>query len=229
MTTCVVLQPSYIPWIGVFQLMAKADVYIHYDNVQYDKRGWRNRNRLRFAGGSQWISIPVSLPNVSHSTLIGDVRIADSTWPNRHLVLIRQALGSADHFSALAEEILPELRDSDLLINVTIPLLEYIAQLLNVRAVFRRSSEFLVAGNGSERLVQLCQEVGASVYLTGPAARNYLDESLFSDNGIRVEWMQYTIQPYRQLHGSFDPYVSVLDPIANLGIAGARGLAQQIV
>jgi hypothetical protein len=223
-TTCVILQPSYVPWIGVFQLMARADIYIHYDDVQYDKHGWRNRNRLRFPEETRWMTIPVSLPNGSHRTSILDARVTDPEWQPRHLRLIEESLGQAQHFGELSAEVLPSLQHAELLIDVTIPLLQVIARLLDVRVQFLRSSELSAAGSGTIRLVELCKEVGASTYLSGPAARSYLDESLFIDQGITVEWMDYPLEPYRQLYEPFEPYVSVLDPMANLGIVGTRAL-----
>lgn len=224
MTTCVILQPSYIPWVGVFQLMAKADVYVHYDDVQYDKHGWRNRNRLRFPGETRWITIPVSLPDGALKTSIIDACVADPDWLLRHRRLIEESLGQAQHFDEVRVKVLPSLQHAELLVDVTIPLLEAMSRLLNIRVRFLRSSELSGDGKGTQRLVKLCQEVGASVYLSGPAARSYLDVSQFTDVGIAVEWMDYPIRPYRQLHAPFDPYVSVLDPMANLGIAGTRKL-----
>jgi hypothetical protein len=227
-TTCVILQPSYIPWVGVFQLMARADVYIHYDDVQYDKHGWRNRNRLRFPEGTRWITIPVSLPHGSLRTRIYEARIADAAWEPLHRRLIAESLGTATHFGELCAEVLPSLGHAERLTDVTIPLLEAIARLLDVRTTFLRSSELSVEGSSTDRLVKICEKVAASTYLTGPAARGYLDESLFDRVGIEVQWMDYPIRPYRQLHGDFDPHVSVLDPIANLGLAATRGLLENI-
>lgn len=224
MTTVVILQPSYIPWIGVFQLMSRADVFIHYDDVQYDSGGWRNRNRLKFLGGSRWITIPVSLPGGSLGTAIVDARVHDPGWQTRHMRLIQESLGTAKNFRELSEEVLPSLRHADLLVDVTIPLLEGIAVLLGVQTHFLRSSELHVSGSGTDRLVTLCKHVGASRYLSGPAARSYLDESQFRDSNIAVDWMDYRVHAYQQLHGAFDPYVSVLDTVANLGISGTRSL-----
>lgn len=204
--------------------MARADVYIHYDDVQYDKHGWRNRNRLWISDRPQWITIPVSQPNGSLNTLIRDVRIAEPEWVDRHTKLIEAALGSATHFHELKDLILPALRHAHHLVDVTIPTLEKIARLLAIRVHFLRSSELGVGGRGTERLVELCQSVGASTYLSGPAAREYLDESQFTRGAIRVEWMEYAVPKYRQLHAPFDPHVSVLDPIANLGVLGTQAL-----
>lgn len=222
MTRCVILQPSYIPWVGVFELMSRADIYIHYDDVQYDKNGWRNRNRLKFPESARWLSIPVSLPQGSLKTAINEVEISDSSWELRHKRLIIESLGQAPHFCDVAEEILPALYHAEHLVDVTIPLLELMAELFGLQVRFFRSSELSVSETRTSRLVNLCQQVGASSYLSGPSAQEYLDEGLFEAKGIDVEWMDYRCEPYPQLHGRFNPNVSAIDAVANIGCLAMR-------
>jgi hypothetical protein len=226
MTTCVILQPSYVPWLGVFQLMAQADVYVHYDDVQYDKNGWRNRNTLKTAEGKRWMTIPVSLPKGKLSTPLNQTMVHDSSWEQRHKQMILNALDGAPHLSDVVEQVFPVMVHSELLLDVTIPLLEHIANLLGLQTKFLRSSDLSVSGRGTDRLVTLCERIEATNYLTGPSARDYLDESQFHARGLTVEWMNYSIDPYSQLHGEFDAHVSVLDALANVGVSS---LAQSLL
>jgi hypothetical protein len=152
--------------------------------------------------------ILVSLPQGSLKTVINEVEILDSSWELRHKRLIVESLGDAPHFCDAAEEILPAPYHAERLADVTIPLLELTADLFGLQVRFFRSSELPVSETRTSRLVNLYQQVGASSYLSGQSAQEYLDEGLFKAKGIGVEWMDYRRDPYPQLHGRFNPNVS---------------------
>ena len=218
--TCVLLQPCYIPWRGYFDQIRRADVFVHYDDVQYDKNGWRNRNRLKGPNGSFWVTIPVSLPHGNRATHLAEARIDSSQrWQAKHWRSIKSCYQRASHFADVAAWLQPWYhRTPDRLIDFTIPLVEECARRLGLSDTeFLRSSSLAVEGERSERIAAICRAVGATHYLSGPSARAYIDEDLLGRAGITVEYMVYDYPPYPQLHGGFDRQVSILDTLFVLG------------
>jgi len=212
---CVILQPSYIPWRGFFDLIHKADVFVFYDDVQYDKHGWRNRNRIKTASGTQWLTIPVSAKgNVNGGLLLTDTRVVwTQDWPRKHLQTLKQSYARAPHFGEYAP-MLDEFyaRRPELLIDFTIDLTIALARILGIaKTRFLRSSELGVSGTKTERLVRICEHVQATHYLSGPSAREYIDANVFAEAKIGLEYMTYGYPTYEQLHPPYDPSVSILD------------------
>ena len=211
----VILQPSYIPWRGYFDQIFRADVFVFYDDVQYDKHGWRNRNRIRNRQGAQWLTIPVhSKGVVVENTPINEVEIAwQEPWSVRHWRAIREAYGKTPYFKEYApwlEEVYQ--RRPTLLADFTIPLTIEIARMLgNQKTRFLRSSELPVTGQKTERLIQLLTQLGATHYISGPSARSYIEDDQFQAAGITLEYMEYNYPPYPQICPPFDPQVSILD------------------
>ncbi len=226
MTTGVILQPSYIPWRGFFDLMHDADVFVFYDDVQYDKHGWRNRNRIKTAQGSQWITIPVNAKgNVSEGTPLKDARIVwTQDWAKKHLMSLRQSYGKAPFFKQhfpLIESLYQTKHE--LLADFTIESSITLARALGIdHTRFVRSSELGVEGGKTERLVRIMQHVGASRYISGPAAREYIEPQLFADASVILEYKSYAYPEYEQLHPPFDPQVTILDLIFMKGLAAAK-------
>ena len=213
---CVVLQPSYIPWRGYFHQIHKADVFIFYDDVQYEKHGWRNRNRIKTPGGVQWLSIPVlSKGAVTKKIPINEIEIDEkqTSWREKHRKTLRQSYRKAP-FYARYEKLLSEFyaRDDRLLADFTIDLTVALAKELGVeKTIFRRSSEFTVRGKKTERLLSLLHSVGATHYITGASAKDYLEEEKFAEAGITLEYMTYDYPEYAQLYPPFDAQISILD------------------
>ncbi len=212
---CVILQPSYIPWRGYFDQIRRADVFVFYDDVQYDKHGWRNRNRIKTANGAQWLTIPVTKKgNVTQHLLINDIRICwDAPWNVKHWTTIQQSYRKAPHFQRYAP-LLEQLYASrpeflaDLSITSTIALASELG-IANTR--FLRSSELGVAGAKTDRLVGILQAVGADHYISGPSARDYLEEEKLAAAGVTLEYAAYNYPEYVQLYPPYDPNVSILD------------------
>jgi hypothetical protein len=210
----VVLQPSFVPWRGFFHQIQKADVFVFYDDVQYDKHGWRNRNRIKTAAGPRWLTVPVfHRGNVEHTIPIKDIRIdTHADWRRKHLLTLELSYAKAPFFDRYA----PYLREvygrewtllADLTIETTIAL----ARELGLATRFVRSSELGVAGDRNSRLVSILRSVGVTHYITGPSAKHYMDETLFAEAGISIEYMTYAYAEYPQLHPPYDPQVSILD------------------
>ena len=218
---CAVLQPSYLPWRGYFHQIQKADVFVFYDDVQYDKHGWRNRNKIKTAAGPRWITVPVSARgNVVSGLPIHEVSIAGHGWAAKHLRTIEQAYAKAPHIDRCLSVIEPHLsRGLDNLAELDIGLTMALAQELGIRAEFVRSSELGVSGDRMERLVGVLERVGATHYISGPAAQAYLDEGRLDEAGISLEYMAYDYPEYHQLHPPYEPHVSIVDLLA---MEGAR-------
>jgi hypothetical protein len=222
----VILQPSYIPWRGFFHQVQKADVFVFYDCVQYDDRGWRNRNQIRTPQGLQWLSIPVNAKGAqSNQTPIADVPIVwDANWPSKHLTSLRHSYGKAPFF----REYLPMLeefyeRRDEKLADFTCDFTVEIARRMGIQHTqFLRSSNLPAVGTKTERLLSILTHLGAKHYISGPSAKSYMDLCQFDAAGISVEYMSYDYPEYSQVHGRFEPQVSVLDLLFNVGSESHR-------
>jgi hypothetical protein len=218
----VILQPSYIPWRGVFEQIYKADLFVFYDDVQYDKRGWRNRNRVKTRDGLQWLTIPVHSRGAQVDNIpIHQIEIDwEQSWSERHLRTLQMAYSKAPYYKDYG----PWLEDvyarrPRLLADFTIPLTVEMARRLGIEHTrFMRSSEIEgITGQKTSRLVQILTNLGADHYISGPAARSYIEEDQFLAAGIRLEYMEYNYPEYSQLYPPYDPFVSALDLLLMTG------------
>lgn len=212
---CVILQPSYIPWRGYFDQIQRADVFVFYDDVQYDKHGWRNRNRIKTHQGGQWLTIPVhSQGVVVENTPINEVEIVwQQSWSERHLRALQQAYSKTPYFKTYApwlEEVYA--RRPARLADFTIPLTIELAQKLGINHTrFLRSSELNASGQKTDRLIEILTQLGVTHYISGPSARSYIEEEKFQSAGIALEYMEYNYPEYPQLYPPYDPFITVLD------------------
>jgi WbqC-like protein family len=212
---CVINQPNYIPWRGYFHQIQKADVFVFYDDVQYDKHGWRNRNRIKTPNGSVWLTIPVIKKGaVTNHIPINEIFIDwTRNWSSKHWKTIEQSYGKAPFFEVYAS-MLKEIyvQRYDKLADLTIQLTILIAGALGISGTeFVRSSSLNAGGTKTDRLLKILAQLGATHYITGPAAKNYLDEVKLAEAGISIEYMVYDYPEYSQLYPPYDPQVSILD------------------
>jgi WbqC-like protein family len=227
---CAIVQPSYIPWRGYFDIIRRVDLFVFYDDVQYDRRGWRNRNIVKSPHGPLWLTIPVHARNHQiDRTPINAIETDGSAWAARHLETLHHLYSRAPHYA----EVRPWLESAyaappALLADFTIALTIDIAERLGIRTRFLRSSELAVTGAKTERLLNVLAAAGATRYLSGPSARDYLDEDLFADRGIAVEWMEYDYPEYAQLYPPYDPHVSVLDLLFMTGANAGAYLLRRV-
>ena len=211
----VILQPSYIPWRGYFHQISKADLFIFYDDVQYDKHGWRNRNQIKTAQGKQWLTIPVHSAGVTQGVAIKDVKIDWSKpWAKNHLKSLTISYNKAPYFKKYLPllESFYERRDeyiADFTIETTITL----ARELGIHHTrFMRSSGLDgIEQQKTDRLIQILKQVSATHYISGPSAQDYIEPEKFQDAHISLEYMRYDYPEYPQLYPPFDSYVSILD------------------
>lgn len=214
-------QPCYLPWRGHFALMKTADVFVFYDDVQFTSNTSRSffaRVQLKTPRGRRWLSVPVRKSG-RFGQRIDEVAIADDgRWPDRHCAVIREALAGAP-FAAAVEPVLAALGGGawGRLAELTIATTRLMAGLLGIRRETLRSSALGIAGAGSPRVLAVCRSLGATRYVTGHGGLAYLDHEAFESAGITVEYMDYDVSPYPQLHGAFEPHVTALDVLANTG------------
>ena len=207
-----IVQSNYIPWKGYFDLINSVDEFILFDDVQYTKRDWRNRNIIK-ADQPLWLTIPVQVKG-KYDQKIKDVLVSDRDWRDQHWKTIRQNYARAQAFSQV-EDVLADLykkADFERLSDINFHFLKGLCQFLGIETKLTFSMDYHVIEGKSERLLSLCQQSGATTYLSGPSAREYMDEALFAKNGIDVEYMDYSNYPeYRQLRSPFVHEVSIVD------------------
>lgn len=211
-----ILQSNYIPWKGYFDLIASVDEFIIYDEMQFTKNDWRNRNQIKTPQGVQWLTVPVG-QNIQRR--ICDVALSGN-WQGKHWKTLENNYRRAAHFDSVASWLRPLYLEQqhDNLSRMNIQLLQAVCTYLGIDTRLSSSEDYTLIEGKSERLVDLCQQAGASIYISGPAAQGYLQSELFEAQGIEVRWFDYSGYPhYPQLWGDFVHGVSVLDLLFNCG------------
>lgn len=230
MRRVVVSQPMVWPWVGFFEQVRLADVFVHYDDVQLPVgRSFITRVQVKTLAGLRWMKIPVLADR--HSRLIKDTSLEDGkNWRASHRSLLAEALAGTPFLSdalALVDTVYSARAVS--LAEVNRLAIEAVADYLDLRPRFILSSSIGSGRSSSEKLIDIVVAVGGQSYITGHGALNYLNHELFEAAGLRVEYMDYKKVPYPQLHGPFTPSVTILDLIANCGRAGREFLCSSSV
>jgi WbqC-like protein family len=219
-----IVQSNYVPWRGYFDLIASVDEFVLLDDAQYTRRDWRNRNRIKTAQGTRWLTIPVEVSG-KYTQPIYETEIADEKWSESHWQTLRQAYLQAPCFEEVHDFVAALYEDAPgpLLTDVNLHFLTRIGAELGIETPLTLSMAYAPEGTKSERLLDICVKAGATEYVSGPAARAYLDEDLFSEAGIALEWFEYgDYEEYPQVHPPFDPRVSILDVIFCAGADAAQ-------
>lgn len=216
-----ILQSNYIPWKGYFDLIASVDEFILYDDVQYTKNDWRNRNKIKTVKGVEWISIPVG-GNIAKK--IQEVELPENVWQSKHWKTLQSNYQKAPCFEEIASLIQPIYHQKfRYLSDINRAFIEIICHYLGIKTKITSVSDYETGEGQTDRLVQLCMQTNADEYISGPAAKNYLDETLFSEKNIKVQWFNYDgYKEYPQLWGEFTHEVSVLDLLFNCGSEAPR-------
>jgi glutaredoxin-related protein len=216
----VIVQSNYIPWKGYFDLIRRADVFVLYDDMQYTRRDWRNRNLIKTAQGLQWLTIPVKVKG-KYEQRIDETEVSDSSWAESHWKSISNSYRRAAFFTEYSSKIqalYEEASHLKMLSEVNYLFLSRICQFLGIETVIRWSSQFPRVAGRTENLVHLCQSFQASDYISGPSAANYIELEQFIRANIRLQYMTYGNYPeYPQLYGDFEHGVSILDLLFNCG------------
>lgn len=221
-----IVQSNYIPWKGYFDLIRAVDEFILLDTVQYTRRDWRNRNRIKTAQGTTWLTIPVKVKGLFHQRIC-DTETEDSAWSEKHWSSLRTHYGRAPWFSHYQDRFEPLYRrpPPTRLSEINRSFLQAICDAIEIPTPIALDTDYAAGAGKNERLLELCLQAGATEYLSGPAARGYLDEPLFAAHGIRVLFADYSGYPtYEQLFPPFDHAVTALDLLFNVGPDSQRYL-----
>lgn len=222
----VISQPMFFPWVGMFEQIRLADVYVHYGDVQFSKGSFTNRVQIKTAQGIKWLTVP--LQDVALGQSIDEVRInARINWRTQHMDMLKQAYAKAPYrkdMLALVDLVYQQQVDSIGMLSRLSVEACYSYYGLEAGRRFVDVRQLGVGGSSSQRVLDIVKVLGGNKYITGLGARNYLDHQLFEEAGICVEYMDYQKLPYPQLHGEFTPYVSILDLVANTGKEGIESI-----
>lgn len=227
----VISQPMFFPWVGMFEQIRMADIYVDYNDVQFSKGSFTNRVQIKTAYGVKWLSVPLAKFNLGDP--INEVKVdTKHDWKHQHLRQLSQAYESAQYrkdMLALVEQVyeqphvtIGQLSQSSIIACCNYYGLHNDRQFVDIR-------DLRVLGKSSERVRDIVAGLAGSCYITGLGAKDYLNHGLFESSNIRVEYMNYRKMPYPQLHGAFTPYVSLLDLIANTGPHGLEYICSKTI
>ena len=216
-----ILQSNYIPWKGYFDIIARADVFVVYDTAQYTKRDWRNRNKIKTSTGTQWLTVPIKTKGRKFQK-INEAEVRNTLWVDKHLKSLEINYRKSRFFSRTMEWVYPLyscFKEHKHLSTINKLLIKKVCEELSIQTAIIDADKFLIEGQRSHALLSVLQQVGeVSHYISGPAAKDYLDEDLLESHGIKVEWMDYSGYPeYGQLYPPFVHDVSVMDLLFNEG------------
>lgn len=213
-----ILQSNYIPWKGYFDIINMVDEFVFYDEVQYTKNDWRNRNKIPTKQGLHWLTIPVRHKELDQKII--DTKVADNRWPIKHWRTIKQNYAKAPYFQQY-EKIFEDFylnNEEENLSQINFELIKIINSILGITTPMHWSNDFNLINGQTEKLLDICKQLAADTYLSGPAAKNYFDNDLAKECNITVEWMDYSNYPeYQQLYQPFEHSVTILDLIFNEG------------
>jgi len=215
MKKIVITQSNYIPWKGYFDAIAISDEFVIYDDMQFTRRDWRNRNIIKTSNGNKWLTIPVEVKG-KYLQKINETKISDKNWNKDHWNILKYNYSKSKNFidyKDFFEELY--LNSTSLyLTEINFRFINAICDVLNINSNFRFSSEFELKEERSERLLDICLKLKGTEYHSGPAAKLYMNEQIFNDAGVKINYFDYTEYPkYQQLYSPFEHGVSVLDLI----------------
>lgn len=218
-----IIQSSYIPWKGYFDLINSSDEFVLFDSVQFTRRDWRSRNRIKSANGPVWLSIPVKVENRDQT--IETIEVADHQWRRKHWASIEHGYAKSkyfDEYRSIFRSLYLESEETRLS-RINFEFISAINRILGITTSLRWSSEFDLREGRTEKLVGICRDLNATTYISGPSAKAYLEEGNFHKHNIDVKWMDYSNYPeYPQPYPPFDHQVSILDLIFNVGSDATR-------
>jgi len=208
-------QPQYLPWSGLFDKIDQADGFVVLDNVQYEKNEWQNRNRIKTPQGWCWLTVPV---HYHFPQRLRDVTIAGGDWQRTHWRAMTQSYRKTPHFDRYAPLFEPLYTTAwRSLVELNLATMEKLATALGIRWAPRLATEMALTDDPNQRLIDICQQLGADCYLAGSGSRHYLDHERFKSAGIAIEFQQFEHPTYPQLYGAFEPALSAVDLLFNCG------------
>jgi hypothetical protein len=230
MNKILITQSNYIPWKGYFKAIASTDIFVVYDEMQYTKRDWRNRNLIKTENGLKWLSIPVEVKG-KYFQKISDTVISDKNWNISHLNLLKTNYKNATHYKEVINWVESLYMDCDFnyLTEINCYFIEKINEFLGIQTVIKHSKDFNLHDERTQRLVNICKDLKGTDYYSGPAAKAYMEEEKFITENIKIHYFDYANYPeYSQLHLPFEHGVSILDLIFNEGINAKSFLKKSV-
>jgi hypothetical protein len=216
-----IIQSNYIPWKGYFDIIHDVDLFIFYDDVQFTKNDWRNRNKIKTPNGTQWLTIPVGQ---DINRLISEVTIDNSLWQGKHWKTLQHNYQKAPYFY-LYQEFFEDFYLKHTWTNLSVMnqyLIKHIAMFLGIDVQFKNSDEYSPVGKKQERILDILTKANATTYVSGDRAKSYIDQTEFDNLGITLTYKSYLNYPeYQQLSQPFDHYVSIVDLLFNCGTESA--------
>ncbi|MCP4160206.1 MAG: WbqC family protein [Deltaproteobacteria bacterium] len=219
MKSIAIMQPTYIPWVGYFALLDKVDEFVFLDSVQFERRSWQQRNRIKGSNGEVMLTIPVKKAP-RNQLIICEAKIDYTTnFVLKHITALQHSYGKAPFYNEYKEIIVDSLKkETSLLVDLNIEIIKRIAKVLYIETPMLRSSELSSKGSKDELLYNICCELNAHVYISPPGSKEYLDNSnYFNEGAFPLEYHTYKPKPYNQLFGDFLPYMTVIDLLFNEG------------
>ncbi len=214
-----ILQSNYIPWKGYFDMISAVDEFILYDDMQYTRRDWRNRNQIKTPQGIKWLTVPVKVKGKYHQR-IRDTEIDGTAWATLHWKSLESNYRHARHFVEIASLLEPLYLEEQYthLSKLNRRFIEVVCSYLGINTTLSNSWDYTLLDGKTERLADLCAQAGGTEYISGPAAKDYIDDQVLIDYGIKLTWFDYAGYPeYPQLWGDFTHGVTILDLLFNCG------------
>ena len=214
-----ILQSNYIPWKGYFDMIASVDEFILFDDMQYTRRDWRNRNQIKTPQGVQWLTVPVQVKGKYHQTIY-ETEIDGLNWATTHWKALLQNYSRATFFSEISQWLEPIylVEKFTHISQLNKRLIEAICNYLGITTKISNSTDYTLLDGKTERLVDLCLQAGGAEYISGPSARDYINEHVFATKKVTLTWFDYTgYSQYPQLWGDFAHGVTILDLLFNCG------------
>ena len=226
MKSIAIMQPTFLPWIGYFSLINSVDEFIFLDNVQFDKRSWQQRNRIKTAQGPIWLSLPVLTKGRSNQ-LIQDVEIlkeSDKDPFHKIKIAIEHNYNKAPYYNYYAKNLFALFDEKEPnLAPLNQSIITWVCRELSIKTTFIKASTLSVTGQKENLLVDICKDRNASHYISPPGSKTYLnDGDAFNSAGIVLKYYSYKHPCYKQLHGNFEPHMCIIDLMFNEGPASAN-------
>ena len=231
MTVVSIIQPNYIPWPGYFDIINRSDIFLYFDTVQYTKNDWRNRNRIKTPRGLQWLTIPVE--SGSSRKKIFETQIGRPNWSKKHYLSLQHNYSKAAYYNEISGFLRPLYLSTkyDKLTDAVFSINEAILNYLQIKTVILKASEIFKLEHQDQHtsrtdsIINICRSLGATTYLSGPSASNYINQSQFSEHNIQLEFIDYPYYfNYKQLWGGPSSGLSIVDLLFNCGSSSRRYL-----
>ncbi len=213
-------QPNYLPYLGFFDKLRKSDVFVIYDDAQFNKGDFQHRNRIRIYHGWKWLTIPVEKKHIpiNQIKIKNEIKIGGVTWQEEHLKELYNNYIKAPYYPDFENSIRKIYeQDYDMLIDINLEMIKFLIQSFEINTKVIYSSEFEFTSKSTERLVDLVNTIGGDTYLSGPMGRDYLDLRLFEKKGIGVAFQDFKHPIYKQQYSGFEPNMSAIDVLLNNG------------